>query len=111
MQTKVLPINYIDDLEKVMREEGCSAVGIEEMSITYIQPADTNSSSDEVQLLTITSRTAAGADFDSIEKQEGYYFDLSIPDGGHWSVEEGENLKALIDDFKQRLYQVNEFNQ
>ena len=111
METKVLPINYTDDLEKVMGEKSCSAVGIEEMSITYIQPADTNSSSDEVQLLTITSRTAASADLDSIEKQEGYYFDISIPDGGHWSVAEGEELKALINDFKQRLYQVNEFNQ
>lgn len=111
METKVLPINYTDDLEKVMGEKNCSAVGIEEMSITYIQPADTNSSSDEVQLLTITSRTAACADLDSIEKQQGYYFDISIPSNTHWSVDEGDSLKALINDFKQRLYQVNEFNQ
>lgn len=111
METRILPINYIDDLEKVMREKNCFAVGIEEMSITYIQPADTNSSSDEVQLLTITSRTAAGADLDSVEKQQGYYFDISIPSNTHWSVDEGDSLKALVDDFKQRLYQVNEFNQ
>lgn len=32
---KIVPYNYLDDLEK---EE---AVGIESMSITYIQPADT----------------------------------------------------------------------
>lgn len=111
MKTKVLPINYTDDLEKVMQEESCSAVGIEEMSITYIQPADTNSPSDDIQLLTITSRTAACAVLDSVEKQKGYYFDISIPDGGHWSIAEGEELKALVDDFKQRLYKVNEFNQ
>ena len=111
MKTKILPINYTDDLEKVMQEESCSAVGIEEMSITYIQPADTNASSDEIQLLTITSRTAASADLDSVEKQQGYYFDISIPNNTHWSVDEGDSLKALIDDFKQRLYQVNEFNQ
>jgi len=108
MKTKVIPINYTDDLEKAsMEDKDNNYVGIEEMSITYIQPADTNSSSDEVQLLTITSRTAVSADFDSIEKQEGYYFDVSIPDGRHWSVEEGEELKALVDDFKSRMYMKN----
>lgn len=111
MEIKVLPINYTDDLEKVMQEENCSTVGIEEMSITYIQPADTNSSSDDIQLLTITSKTAACAGLDSVEEQQGYYFDISIPNNAHWSVDDGDSLKALIDDFKQRLYQVNEFNQ
>lgn len=109
MKTKVIPINYTDELERAsMEDKDSNYVGIEAMSITYIQPADTNSSSDEVQLLTITSRTAASADFDSIEKKEGYYFDVSIPDGGHWSVEEGEELKALVDDFKSRMYIKNE---
>lgn len=109
MKTKVIPINYTDDLEKAsMEDKDNYYVGIEEMSITYTQPADTNSSSNEVQLLTITSRTAASADFDSIEKQEGYYFDITIPDDGHWSVEEGEELKALVDDFKSRMYMKNE---
>lgn len=109
MKTKVIPINYTDELERAsMEDKNSNYVGIEEMSITYIQPADTNSSSDEVQLITITSRTAASADIDSIEKQEGYYFDVSIPDGRHWSVEEGEKLKALVDDFKNRMYMKNE---
>ena len=109
MKTKVIPINYTDDLEKAsMEDKDNDYVGIKEMSITYIQPADTNSSSDEVQLITITSRTAASADIGSIEKQEGYYFDVSIPDGGHWSVEEGEELKTLVDDFKSRMYIKNE---
>lgn len=109
MKTKVIPINYTDDLEKAsMEDKDNYYVGIEEMSITYTQPADTNSSSNEVQLLTITSRTAASADFDSIEKQEGYYFDITIPDDGHWSVEEGEELKALVDNFKSRMYMKNE---
>lgn len=109
MKTKVIPINYTDELERAsMEDKDSNYVGIEEMSITYIQPADTNSSSDEVQLLTITSRTAASADFNSMGKKEGYYFDVSIPDGGHWSVEEGEELKALVDDFKSRMYIKNE---
>ena len=109
MKTKVIPINYTDELERASTEDkNNNYVGIEEMSITYIQPADTNSPSGEIQLLTITSRTAASADIDSIEKQEGYYFDVSIPDGGHWSVEEGEELKSLVDDFKNRMYMKNE---
>ncbi len=109
MKTKVIPINYTDELERAsMEDKNSNYVGIEEMSITYIQPADTNSSSDEVQLLTITLRTAASAYFDSVEKQEGYYFDVSIPDSGYWSVEEGEELKALVDDFKSRMYMKNE---
>lgn len=109
MKTKVIPINYTDELERAsMEDKDSTYVGIEEMSITYTQPADTNSSSNEVQLLTITSRTAASADFDSIEKQEGYYFDITIPDDGHWSVEEGEELKALVNDFKSRMYMKNE---
>lgn len=45
---KIVPYNYLDDLEK---EE---AVGIESMSITYIQPADTCSDRDDVQTLKIT---------------------------------------------------------
>lgn len=111
METKVLPINYTDDLEKVMREKNCFAVGIEEMSITYIQPADTCSSSDEIQTLTITTQCGESCGIKEAEKQEGCYFNITIPEGQHWSVDDGDSLKALIDDFKQRLYQVNEFNQ
>ena len=41
------------------------------------------------------------------EKKEGCYFDITIPEGRHWSVSDGSYLKALIDDFKKRLYQTN----
>lgn len=107
MKTKVLPINYIEDLEKTMQEEKCSAVGIESMSITYVQPADTCSSSDEIQNITITTQCAESCGIDEAEKQEGFYFDITIPEGLHWSVDDGDSLKALIDDFKKRLYQEN----
>ena len=30
--------------------------------------------------------------------------DIRIPEGEHWSIEDGEELKALVDDFKSRLY-------
>ena len=96
---KIVPYNYIDDLEK---EE---AVGIESMSITYIQPADTCSDRDDVQTLKIELQSGASYDREEFEQgKEGFYFDISLPEGGHWSVDSGEQLAALIDDFKERLY-------
>lgn len=107
MKTKVLPVNYTDDLEKIARDEKVCAVGIEQMSITYTQPADTCSSSDEVQSITITTQMPESCQIVDAEKQEGFYFDISIPEEEHWSVDDGDSLKALIEDFKKRLYQTN----
>ena len=96
---KIVPYNYLDDLE---REE---AVGIESMSITYIQPADTCSDRDEEQVLKIELQSGVSYDKETFEQgKEGFYFDISLPEGGHWSVDSGEQLAALIDDFKERLY-------
>lgn len=110
MKTKVTPVNYINDLEKIMREEHCTTVGIDKISITYIQPADTCSSSDEIQTITITSQCGDACGIEDVEKKEGCYFDITIPEGQHWSVDDGNSLKTLIDDFKKRLYTINEFN-
>jgi len=108
MKTKVTPVNYIEDLEGIMQDEKYDAVGIEKMSITYIQPADTCSSSDEIQTLTITTQCGDSCGIEEVEKQEGFYFDITIPEGQHWSVEDGDSLKALIEDFKKRLYMTTE---
>lgn len=110
MKTKVLPVNYTDDLEKIMKEEKCIAVGIEEMTITYTQPPDTWSDSDDIQSLTVKANCADCCRTEDAEKKDGFYFDITIPEGTHWSVDDGEELKALIDDFKKRLYIINEFN-
>ena len=110
MKTKVTPVNYIDDLDKIMLEEKCNAIGIEKMSITYIQPADTCSDSDDIQTVTITTQCGVSCNIEEAEKQEGCYFDITIPEGTHWSVDDGDSLKTLIDDFKKRLYMTNEFN-
>ena len=107
MKIKITPVNYIEDLEKIMQEEKCEAVGIDRISITYIQPADTCSSSDEVQTITITTQYGELCGIEEAEKEEGCYFNITIPEGQHWSVEDGNSLKALIDDFKKRLYQTN----
>lgn len=105
MKTIIVPFNYDDDLEKLQRE-GNVAIGIEEMSITYTQLPDTNSSSDEYQHLTITNRMACSVGKEETDKREGYYFDITIPEGEHWSVENGSELKAIIEDFKNRLYKA-----
>ena len=107
MKIKLTPVNYLNDLEKIMQDEGCEAIGIEQMSITYIQPADTCSSSDDIQTITITTQCGESCGIEDAEKKEGYYFDITIPEGQHWSVGDGDSLKALIDDFKKRLYMTN----
>ncbi len=42
----VIPANFIENLEKKAMDEKCDVIGIEEMSITYTQPADTCSHPD-----------------------------------------------------------------
>ena len=102
---KIVPVTYDEDLDKLSRaNHGEPFVGIEEMSVTYLQPADTNSTSDEVQHLTITTRTACAVGIEEAIKRDGFYFDIIIPKDEHWSVDDGESLAAIIDDFKKRLY-------
>lgn len=110
MKTKITPVNYTEDLDKIIREEKCNAIGIEKMSITYIQPADTCSDSDDIQTITITTQCAEACGIEEAEKQEGCYFNITISEGTQWSVDDGDSLKVLIDDFKKRLYMTNEFN-
>ena len=104
MDTIIIPANYLDDLEERTMDEKCGVIGIEEMSITYTQPADTCSSSNKVQYLTITTQMAESVG----DSEEGFYFNISIPEGEHWSVDDGNSLKALIDDFKKRLYMTTD---
>jgi len=104
MDTLVIPANFTEDLEKRATDEKCSVVGIEEMSITYTQPADTCSSPDEVQHLTITTQMGEAVS----DGEEGFYFNITIPKGEHWSVDEGDSLMALVEDFKKRLYMMSD---
>ena len=104
METIVIPANYIEDLEKKAVEEKCGVTGIEEMSVTYTQPADSCIHPDEVQHLTITTQMTESVG----EGEEGFYFNITIPEGEHWSVDEGDSLKALVEDFKKRLYMITD---
>lgn len=108
--SKIVPVTYDEDLDQLSRANGgIPFVGIEEMSVTYLQPADTNSPSDDVQHLTITSRTACAVGTDEAIKRDGFYFDVTIPEGEHWSVDDGEGLAALVEDFRKRLYMGVEY--
>lgn len=105
MNVKVVPINFTEDLENLNIEaKSTQYVGIEKMSITYIQPADTCSSRDEDQTLTIKTQCACCADIEEALKGEVFYYDISMPDGGHWSVEDGKELADLVEDFKKRVH-------
>ena len=103
MKVKIVP--YTFGLEKEMEElKDTTLVGIEKMSITYMQEADTCSSSDEYQTITLTTRNGCSPTKEDAENEQAFYFDISIPEGGHWSVSDGNEVKALIDDFKKRIY-------
>lgn len=94
----IVPYNHIDDLENE------NAVGIESMSITYIQPADTCCSKEEVQVIKLT--TQCGCCYDKKEYdegKEGFYIDIEIPEG-HWSIDSADQIVEIINDFKERLY-------
>ena len=106
MKVKVYPCNFTDELEKLTTNEE-QAIGIDSMSITYTQPADTCSDSADIQVITITTQCGCSVN----NGEEGYYFDISIPENQHWSVNSGEELSGLIEDFKQRLYNVKDKQQ
>lgn len=64
---------------------------------SYTQPADSCDNQDTVQSLTITTQMGKAVG----DGEEGFYFNISIPEGQHWSVDDGNSLKALIDDLRR----------
>lgn len=90
---KILPVSLIPD-------DG-SCTGIEKFSITYVQPADTNSPSGENQFLTIDAISSVDSVGEYEEKGEPmYYFNIST---SKWSVDKPEDVTMLLEDFKRRL--------
>ena len=78
-------------------------VGISKMSITYTQNPDTNSDTEEDQYITIeTSMSSTKCDYNEGDELP-CYFNISMPDGRHWSVEDESELVALFNDFKKRF--------
>lgn len=81
-------------------------IGIDKISVTYVQNPDTNNNSEHYQLLTLTSESVPGIEDGNTLP---YYINVSIEDfedgtKGHWSIEpEGNELNDIISDFVQRL--------
>lgn len=95
---KIVPTCYPENLD----------VGIEELSVTYVQNPDTNDDSEHYQYLKITTQSTAGGG------NMPYYINISIPNfddetPGHWSLDLSEGIEPLLQDFKERLENKKEF--
>lgn len=95
----IAPISYGNLFERG------EIVGIEKMSITYTQSADTNSDHDEFQELTIETDTACAPTLNDALNEESYYFNVKTD---KWSINNADELAMLIEDFKMRIYNQKE---
>jgi len=95
-KTEIIPYALPESNGKVCE------VGIEKMSITYIQENDTNmrTEDDPVQTITIETEDAICSREEALNKQ-GYYLVIKTD---RWAVDEPEDLTMLVNDFKDRLY-------
>lgn len=81
-------------------ESDFTEVGIESMSITYVQPDDTNHGGEyDTQYLTISTETVPCNREDAVNG-EAYYFTLQTE---RWAISDANELKTIIDDFQKRL--------
>lgn len=100
------PNKYIIPAD-VITDKDYNHIAICEMSVTYMQNPDTNSSQDDYQTLTIEA--ASGACMSTTERlenpdKEAFYFNIKT---NKWSVEKPEEVAFLIEDFRKRLNFVN----
>lgn len=95
----IAPISYGNLFERG------EIVGIEKMSITYTQSADTNSDPDEFQELTIETDISCSPTLDDALNEESYYFNVKTD---KWSINNANDLAMLIEDFKMRIYNQKE---
>lgn len=92
MEIKTTP--YVEDDE----------IGLQEMSVTYVQNPDTNDDQDHYQYLKLTTVDVPGCD----NEEPPFYFNMEIlpfDDGtqGHWSFCDTESIVEIIRDFQKRL--------
>lgn len=101
MDLEIYPCTYFGSgVDESGVGDGDNKIGIEEMSITYTQQPDTCSEDSNYQRLKITTQFSCGF---SHKEPSGYYFNISIPEDRYWSIEDGEDLAILVEDFKKRL--------
>ncbi len=87
----------------ILKEHSCN-VGISDMSITYIQQPDSDSSpDDDYQELTISSVGAIVAEDEVLSGKEGYYYRLKTD---KWAFDDSNEILDIIKDFKQRLNKI-----
>ena len=65
-------------------------IAISEVSVTYVQDADSNSPDDEVQELIVARENAGGGDYITISTTR-------------WSINDVDELIAVLEDFKTRF--------
>ena len=76
-------------------------IGIEKMSITYVQPDDTNHGGrDDVQTITVETEDAICNRNDALNKQS-YYLTIKTD---RWAVDEPEDILLILKDFNEKLY-------
>ena len=91
MEQEIIPYSLPKNLE----------IGIEKMSITYVQKDDTNHAKDEYcdQFITISTE-AAICNREEALKEQGYYLVLKT---NRWAIEDERDIDKLVKDFKSRL--------
>lgn len=91
MHPEIIPYSLPENLE----------IGIEKMSITYVQKDDTNHAKDEFsdQFITISTEAAICNREEALKKQ-GYYYTIKT---NRWAIEDEREIAALIKDFRDRL--------
>lgn len=95
METKIIPAQYDDAWEKA------KYVGLESLTATYVQAPDTNSNSDDIQVLTIETQTACAPSLKEALKEDSFYFNIKTD---KWSFSDVNELIDIVKDFKQRIY-------
>ena len=95
-RTEIVPYSLPQNNDKTCE------IGIEKMSITYVQENDTNNR-DEYnpdQYITIETESNIPSREDALNK-EAYYYVIKTD---RWAIENGDELSILIKDFEDRLY-------
>ena len=77
-------------------------VGIQKVSVTYVQSDDTNHRSDicDAQELTISTEDAIVSESDDLSNIGGYYLTIQTE---RWAINDENELVDLIEDFKSRV--------
>ena len=91
MEQEIIPYSLPEQLE----------IGIEKMSITYVQKDDTNHAKDAYsdQFITISTEAAICTRGEALRGQ-GYYLVLKT---NRWAIEDEKDIDMLVKDFKKRL--------